>query len=195
MRRTELCFSHSPGLHTFVCKAGAPAASPRPGALLRPPALLRYPQPQNSLELFATCHLSKPAWVSGQVSSLDQPPPARGLKQTICDAPSHPCRMPWPRSTQALGWETATLAFARPLGINAPELPRPLGAQDGTGLLESRTWLCPRWSLQHLPSSQPDDRSKPRPAQVRTTGDPTVMAPLPQVIRCLPGSTLTAFLP
>lgn len=82
-RWTEVCFSHSPGLHTFTCRAGAPAASPRPGAPLRPPVLVRYPQPQNSLEFFATCRLSKSAWISGQLSSLDQPPAARGLKHDL----------------------------------------------------------------------------------------------------------------
>lgn len=43
--QTEVCFSHSPGLHAFMCRAGAPAASPRLGAPLQPwpPVLIRYP--------------------------------------------------------------------------------------------------------------------------------------------------------
>lgn len=44
-------------------------------------------------------------------------------------------------------------------------------------------------------SSQMDAPRKPRPAQLRTVGDPAVTAQLPWVIRCLPSSALAAFLP
>lgn len=77
-----------------------------------------------------------------------------------------------------------------------PKFPRPLGAWDRMGVLpESHTQVHPRQLLQHLSSSQPDARSKPRPAQVWTTGDPAATAHLPQVICCLPSSAFAAFLP
>lgn len=101
--------------------------------------LVSLPQPQNPLEFFTTCHLSK----STSFSPQNQCPAARALSGPFTRTFPSPAasRQPLP-SRLALTHGAASLAFPRPLETSSPLLPRPYKCQAGgdSRQLPPRPW-------------------------------------------------------